>query len=327
MENQFDQAVELQLDLFRASTVIQADIIRLLRKMERDLVARVAAGEYTTWGKARVAKQLAEVKALIATYYADASGIALTGTSAIAKVSALATSQSLTVGALVAVLPSEPMLVAIAGNSVIQGAAQGQWWAKQSADTAFRFGQAVRQGLVAAETNQQIINRVKGFLDTSRANAASLVQTSVATIANDARGMVYAANDDIIKRYRAVATLDTNTCTTCAPLDGLEWEKDGTGRGHKFSKPNYPLHFNCRCLTIPVIFEGPQGGQRASTDGPVSASLTFRGWLERQSKERQDQILGPGRADLYRSGKITLNDLVAGNGRPLTLKQLEAKYA
>jgi SPP1 gp7 family putative phage head morphogenesis protein len=322
--NQFDQAVELQLDLFRSASTIERDVLRLLLQMEKDLVAEVAGSKYTEWGKQRVSKQLAEVRALIKSQYDKAASVALEGTSAIAEVSARATVLSL--GAE-AVLPSAAMLEAIAGKSVIQGAAQGAWWARQSEDTAFRFSQAVRQGLVNAETNQQIIRRVRGFLDTSKANAAALVQTSVATVANDGRDIVFARNDDIIKKYRAVATLDTHTCERCAPLDGLEWDKDGKGIGHSMPKPTYPLHFNCRCLFIPVVLDGPQGGMRASSDGPVSAKLTFDGWLERQSKEKQEQVLGKGRADLYRKGKITLADLTRGNGRPLTLDELRKKYA
>jgi SPP1 gp7 family putative phage head morphogenesis protein len=267
---------------------------------------------------------LSEVRTLIKSHYDKAASVALEGTSAIAEVAARATALSL---GTAAVLPSATMLEAIASQSVIQGAAQGAWWARQSADTAFRFGQAVRQGMVNAETNQQIIRRVRSFLDTSQANAAALVQTSTATVANDARQLVFDRNEDIIKRYRAVATLDTKTCERCAPLDGLEWDKEGNGIGHSTSKPTYPLHFNCRCLLIGRISDEAPGGMRAATGGPVSAKLTFEGWLERQSKEKQEDMLGKGRAELYRAGKITLADLTRGNGRPLTLDELRTKYA
>lgn len=322
--NQFDAAIELQLDVFRASSGIERDVLRVLLKMEKELVAKAATANFTDWGRRRVNQQIAEVREVIKSYYDQAAGIALEGTTAIAGVSAKATALAVSTEAL---LPSAAVLEVIAGQSVIQGAAQGQWWAKQSADTAFRFGQAVRQGVVSGETNQQIIARVRAFLDTSRANAAGLVQTSVATIANDARNAVFERNSDIIKRYRALATLDTHTCLTCAPLDGLEWEKDGSPIGHKFPKPSYPLHFNCRCLMLPVVLDGPPGGERASSDGPVSAKLTFRGWLDRQSAEKQADILGKGRAELYRKGKLTLSDMVRGNGSPLTVAQLKAKYA
>ena len=322
-----DAQIELQLDLARTSSSIEKDVLVLLVAMQKELVAKIAAGDFTAISRARIDQQLRQVSGLISEYYDKAATIVSEASPAIAEVTALATKQSLAVGATVAAMPSKAMLEAIASQSVVQGAAQGAWWAKQSADTAFKYGQAVRQGLVAGETNQQIIARVRSFMDVSRRSAAALVQTSVATVANDSRFAVYAANDDIIKRYRAVATLDSHTCLTCAPLDGLEWQKDGAAIGHKFSLPRYPLHMNCRCLTIPVIFDGPQGGQRASADGPIAASTSFDDWLKRQSPEKIEEVLGKGRADLYQSGKLTLTDLVSGRGKPLSLKALQHKYA
>lgn len=621
----FDSAVEAQLDMFRTSAVIEKDVLRVLLRLQKELISRASAATFTEWGRRRINQQIAEVKDLVKQYYNEASAIALEGTSAISEASSKAALTSLSVGSSSPLMPSRTVLEAIASQSVVQGATQGDWWARQSTDTAFRYSQAVRQGLAGAETNQQIVARVRGFLDTSKSNAAGLVQTSVATIANDARQAVFENNQDIIKRYRAVATLDTNTCTqcfpagtkvlsagilenvfranyrgemfiittaagkklkgtanhpvltargflplcelkkgdqvfnaifdngvmvvgdknisvptdiaeifnsfhkpsifdvsrkaaaaidfygdgkrmygevdivstqrhlrnnlvsrgdklvsdvglgsveitgnlsrvgdldllslgmggarlpaeiaaerikslingslgapdnpddfkwldavieqiddplsvpldvyvrlaslerrhnavlfeqgsncgagspellgdtagghafsvetdhiisvvsefvdchvytlqtslglysaeglivkNCAPLDGKEWTKAGNAIGHKFPYPNYPLHFNCRCLIIPVVLDGPQGGTRASADGQVPASQTFDGWLERQSKARQNEILGKGRAKLYRDGKITLSDLVRGNGSPLTLNELRSKYS
>jgi hypothetical protein len=37
-------------------------------------------------------------------------------------------------------------------------------------------------------------------------------------------------------------------------------------------------------------------------------------------------VLGKGRAELYRAGTITLQDLTNGAGRPLTLAELTTKY-
>lgn len=327
MTKQFDAAIELQLDVMRTSRTITGEVVSELKKLERDLLGRIASEDFSKLSKSAVNKNLAEVRAVIKGYYDNIAAISLTSTDAIAQVSATVTAASLTVGAITGALPTQATIDAISARSVIQGAAQGAWWARQDADIVWKFSQAVRQGVSGGETNQQIIQRVRGFMDTSRANAAALVQTSTATIANDARDAVFSANDDIIKGYRAVATLDSHTCLTCAPLDGLTWTKDGGPQGHKFSFPNYPLHFNCRCLKIAVIFDGPQGGKRASSDGPVNASLDFNGWLSRQSAEKVESILGKGRAKMYQSGKLTITDLVTGSGRPLTISQLKSKYA
>jgi SPP1 gp7 family putative phage head morphogenesis protein len=66
----------------------------------------------------------------------------------------------------------------------------------------------------------------------------TLVRTSINQVANTASQQVYEANQDITKKYRYVATLDTITSSICRALDGKEFEY-GTG-------PTPPQHFNCR---------------------------------------------------------------------------------
>ena len=324
MAKEFDSAIELQLDIQRVSQSIQGEVVRILQRMERELLAEVASANYTEWRRARVERQLKEVRGLINGYYdrvleasteSNTEVATTTGKAAVASIGAEA------------VLPTAQVFRSLASDLLIQGAPSADWWAKQSADTAFRFAQEVRQGVAAAETNQQIVRRVMRIMETSKAGAAALVHTSVSTIANDARMAVYADNLDVIKRYRAVATLDSHTCPRCYPLDGLEWEPDGTPIGHSTPMPKYPLHVGCRCVMAGRVFDRAPKGQRSSADGPVDADLTFSGWLKRQSKEKQTEILGKGRAELYQSGKITLTDLVNGRGSPLTLEQLRSKYA
>ncbi len=324
MSKQFDATIALQLDILRASEGVSRDVIAILRKLEKELIGKIASDNLTEWGRTRVNKQLKEARDLIERYYDQIAVKSISDTDDIAKLAASVTASSISSAA---VLPTAAVLDRLATDAVIQGAAQGAWWQKQAADVQFKFAAAVRQGLAGAETNQQIVQRVREVMDVSKRNAAALVQTSTATIASDARAAAMAANDDLILGYRAVATLDSKTCLTCAPLDGLEWTKAGNPiGGHKFPLPSYPLHFNCRCLLLGKVLDGEPGGTRASTDGQVSAALTFEGWLERQPIERQNDILGKGRAELYRKGTITLQDLVSGRGRPLTIEQLKARY-
>jgi len=211
----------------------------------------------------------------------------------IAKVAAQASTVSLGVSA---VLPSAAVIENAVTNAMILGAPSRDWWAKQSADAAFKFSQEVRQGIAASETIGQITQRALKVLDTTQAGARALVHTSVSTVANEARMAVYEANDDIIKRYRALATLDTSTCMQCAPYDGLEWEKDRTPIGHSLPFPTYPKHINC--LTGDSLisaadditghskrwFDGEvivikTAGDRTLTCTPNHPILTSSGWV------------------------------------------------
>jgi len=47
-------------------------------------------------------------------------------------------------------------------------------------------------------------------------------------------------------------------------------------------------------------------------------------WLRRQGEAVQDAVLGPTRADLFRRGRLSPQDLLSAMGRPLTLEELGA---
>jgi hypothetical protein len=226
-----------------------------------------------------------------------------------------------------------------------QGAVTADWWAQLAADTAFKVANAVRQGLVQGETNQQIIARitgkvgVPGVMDISRRNAAAVVQTSALTVANAARLKTLEANADIAPRLKWFSALDGHVCPRCIALSGKIWtnSKDGTHEpvGHSVPFQNPPIHWNDRCLLLPITksfaelgidLPEPEPSTRASSEGQISANTTFEQWLSRRTQAQQDEQLGPGKADLWRRKVITLSQLIDGRGRELTLAQLRAKY-
>ena len=124
-------------------------------------------------------------------------------------------------------------------------------------DQAERFSQVVRNGLLTGEPTPAIAKRLIGSLQfgerartvgqlvaaggqaTAVANnqVVALVRTSINQVANTASQQVYEANQDITKKYRYVATLDTRTSAICRALDGRQFEY---GKG-----PTPPQHFNC----------------------------------------------------------------------------------
>ena len=214
---------------------------------------------------------------------------------------------------------------------------------------AERFSQVVRQGLLTGEPTQEIASRLVGRLEFGqRAKSVkqlqlaggeltkaaghqvlTLVRTSVNQVANAASQQVYEANQDITKRYRYVATLDTRTSAICRALDGREFEY---GKG-----PKPPQHFNCRSTTVPVI-EQEEGetplpvGRRAAQGGMVPANQSYGEWLSKQSKSRQVEALGESRVPYFKklSRKYGPRDaiakLVRDDGSELTLEQLRSRY-
>ena len=225
-------------------------------------------------------------------------------------------------------------------------------------DQAERFSQVVRQGLLTGEPTPEIARRLIGSLQfgeeaktvrqliaaggqsTAVANnqVMALVRTSVNQVANTASQQVYEANQDITKKYRYVATLDTRTSSICRALDGQEFEY---GKG-----PTPPQHFNCRSTTVPVIdyddlgFIPPPTGTRASALGQVPANQSYGQWLAKKQQgetdadllRRQAEALGARKVSYFRllsekyGPNAAIAKLVSKDGSELTLDQLRARY-
>jgi hypothetical protein len=56
--------------------------------------------------------------------------------------------------------------------------------------------------------------------------------------------------------------------------------------------------------------DGIPGKERASMGGPVAADTTYESWFAEQDRERQLEILGPGRMGMYERGTLGFSDMV-----------------
>jgi SPP1 gp7 family putative phage head morphogenesis protein len=215
-------------------------------------------------------------------------------------------------------------------------------------DQAERFSQVVRNGLLTGETTPSIAKRLIGNLQfgeeakTVRQLVAAggqatavadnqvmaLVRTSINQVANSASQQVYEANQDITKKYRYVATLDSRTSSICAALDGREFEY---GKG-----PMPPQHFNCRSTTVPIIdpdiLPPSTIAKRASADGPVPINTSYGQWLKDQPLKTQQDVLGPSKVPYFNrlvekyGARDAMAKLVRDDGAELTLVQLRKRY-
>ena len=211
------------------------------------------------------------------------------------------------------------------------------------------FAKTVRNGLLTGESTDKLARRLKGRLRfgqpgslrqmaqaggevTAVANhqVMAMVRTSINQVANASSQQVYEANQDVTKRYRYVATLDSRTSAICQALDGQEFDY---GKG-----PTPPQHFNCRSTTVPLIdYEGlgippPKPGKRRSSDGLVPANQTYGQWLSNQSKAVKADVLGPEKVPYFNrlarkyGPTKAIRKFVSQDGSELTLDQLKRRY-
>ena len=227
--------------------------------------------------------------------------------------------------------------------------------------SAERLDLAVRSGVFAGESLQQISRRLVGRLDFDDLQKASvrqmaqaggeltklanhqiqtIVRTSVNQVTNQASQAVYAANKKVAPRYEYVATLDSRTSAICQRLDGQTFDYN--------NGPTPPQHFNCRSTTVPVVdFDGlqkkypnlekpptTQFDTRPSATGRVPQGTAYGDWLLNQDKELQIKTLGnQGKVNYFKrlagkegSGQKALRKMIRNDGTKRSLKDLERLY-
>lgn len=204
----------------------------------------------------------------------------------------------------------------------------------------------------------------QGLVKKAKRDAEALILTSSASIANHARLESFKAKSDLIKGIEWVSTLDSRTTLICIGLDGKQWRlPDMQPIGHDKAYPGSTAHWRCRSTIISVLYSwaelsgkklptldnatlqervdsileksgmseeqraAARVNTRASMDGQASKAKTYEQWAESKGSEFIEQVIGPGRASLYNTGKMTFSDLTDQNNRPITLKQLAASVA
>lgn len=340
------------VDLLRYDAALRRDVLAQLKIMEKKLVEHLqdsGLDGLTPYQLERTESLLFLVRETIATSYRDinqAMAEELTGLAADQVKFAGATVDDAMGVRMMDVGFTETQLGVIARGALIEGSPAAEWWAAQAGDTLQRFTQAMREGVIAGETNDQLVRRVvgtrangyaDGIMATSRRNAMSLVRTSVQSAANTANLAVWERkeNDDLIKALVHLSTLDSRTTLICIARSGKQWTiETHQPIGHELPFKNPPVHWQCRSILTPVIKSFAELGidatevpksTRASMDGQVPEDITFDEWMKQKGPEFQDKLLGPGRAKLWREGKITLTDLVDQSDRPLTLAELRGQ--
>lgn len=250
-------------------------------------------------------------------------------------ISRLMSSSMKTIRGVKVQLPVMELMNFMVESKPLDGIPLSQWVAKASDLCRTEISRQINLGLVNGESVPDIVRRIKGTADAAfgdgtaakiRRSITAVVRTSINHATTTARELTYKANSDIVKAVQIVATLDHRTCEVCGARDGQVYEID--------EGPRPPYHYNCRCTTAPVVKSWQELGldakevpetTRASMNGQVPSKVTFPKWLSTQSPQVQDDILGPEKAKLFRTGKVTVDRFVDDYGRSMTLEQIKRR--
>lgn len=198
----------------------------------------------------------------------------------------------------------------------------------------------IRDGVSNGQTNQEIIQRIKGtkarnyadgLLNQTRNVIDAEVRTARAHLSNDVYLQTWSALG--FEYTRDVATLDGRTSFGCAVKDG---RVQLIGIGHE--KP--PYHHRCRTVQVGCDKDGKLDGlrpfvadnrpvkdipkdQRDGKVGQVDANTTYKDWFDRQDESFQEKWLGPVKYKLYKEGGFSIDKFVDPlSGRKFTLDEL-----
>jgi SPP1 gp7 family putative phage head morphogenesis protein len=199
---------------------------------------------------------------------------------------------------------------------------------------------AIRDGFSQGQTNQQIINRIKGrksldfkdgLLQSERYVIERQVRTARSHVSNTSYLQTYEALG--FTHIKFVSVLDGRSSFTCANLDQTMWKIDDP----KIRRP--PLHPNCRSTLIGVDADGNLGGvrpfvaderkiknipkdERDGIIGQVESNTKFSDWFKDQDDDFQRNWLGSTRFELYKKSDFPIDKFVDPIGRKYTLYEL-----
>lgn len=363
-----DVQVSHTVDLLRVSESIRERVVANLEKLITDLTGQLKENNLTSLGERRIRGLIRRASNSIFSAYRTNEKILKNDLRDLAAFEGnfhpFAMNSVLNADIISAPFTKKD-LVKLADDTMIQGAPQQDWWARQSQEAAMRFQTQVRLGVAAGESNDQIVTRIigsktgrkrrltdvegnsvivpefrGGVMEVSKREATALVRTSVQTVSNQVLNETYEDNQDVLGGKQALATLDLRTSALCRGRDKAAWDFKGNPLPSspvkiKFPGPP-PWHFNCRTVLIPITktweeLTGIKGieeipeSTRASMNGQVAGEQTYSDWFKKQPVAEQKQVLGPGKWELWNKGKLTMAQMLDQSGNPLTIAQLREK--
>ena len=333
-----DAQVSHQIGLFRLGNATSRKAIKLLERMERRIVERLARHDLSSLSRSRQEGLLEQIRRIIAGEYSAMSQAVLADLEELAAYEGEYQLDLLRRNVPVRlnfILPSEDQLWAAVNSRPFQGRLMKDWFADLEADTFKRLRNTIRMGIVEGRTTDQMVRDVRGtakqgykdgLFEISRRHAATVVRTATNHTASAARKRLFDANADLAKGVQWVSTLDGRTSAVCRGRDGQVYPID--------KGPRPPAHPNCRSTTTLVLkswkelginLKDAPEGTRASVNGQVAASTTYGDWLKRQPVEFQNEVMGATKARLWRAGDLPLERFVDRAGQEYTLDELRRR--
>lgn len=166
-------------------------------------------------------------------------------------------------------------------------------------DSADRARDMIAAHFTQGNTPQQIAHGLQEVFGLDMARAQATARTETMRAYRTATQETFKENDDVIEKWRWIAQLSYSTCIACISKHGQEFP---------LTTP-MDSHVNCRCIQVPVTKTFKELGADGVEETDTSVQ-TGKDWFNEQTEEVQRKILGPGKYDAWREGKISIDDMV-----------------
>jgi SPP1 gp7 family putative phage head morphogenesis protein len=158
-------------------------------------------------------------------------------------------------------------------------------------------------GLTTGKGSAWITRGLAQALDVPRWRAETIARTEALRAYRETSRQTY-ARSNVVGSWVWTAYIDRRTCVCCVVMNGSEHPVTETLDGHP----------RCRCAMVPKTKTWAELGLDPSLDtmGPPKAQLLDgKTWLANQPEGVQLALMGPGKHRAWKSGEITLDDMVA----------------
>ena len=329
---QFNKLSELQLSRL-------AELLNELSDSERNALQSLNFSS-----KAKASKKLEEIKAILNEWFksVDADLFEQFDKSALQLAVYEASYSAKLVAGTAAVVNAERIYKAAKKAPYAGGQLVDYLFADIAASLRKKVEYVIRDGISQGQTNQQIVQRIKGrkandykdgLLESSRSSIERQVRTARSHISTATYIDTYKALG--IEYVKVVATLDGRTCKYCASIDGDVYAIDDPTR------PHFPVHPNNRTTYAPCDKDGEIAGlrpfvmderkvkdipkeERKHLIGQLDANTSFKEFFEQSDEFFQRTWLGKSKYELYKKGEYSIDKFADPlNKRGYTLAELK----
>lgn len=210
-------------------------------------------------------------------------------------------------------VPQKASIDRIMSTVPLQDATFDKHWSRLAVSAKRKVNNAIKAGVIEGKSIREVAKAVGSAAKVNRNHAITLAKTGMSHVTNNARMMLYEGNQDVVKGWKFIATLDGRTTPLCMDNDGNIYS---VGEGLSEMPP---LHHRCRSTTAPVLkswkemgldIKSTSASQRAALGGPVEGKVKYSKWIKTEPLKTKVEAFGKKTGLELHKGRISFKEAI-----------------